>query len=338
LLRAEAGKPEMAFDDIETCYRFGRHLKGMQTIVGHLLGGAIENQALDTARKIVGAHEDTIDQAAIKNLQEHINEAKVGECFMPSFNCERLSIYDEIQRCFTDGVDGGHLNIRRINTIGDVFGLVSAGELFLPDKHNVNRQQQEGLLDELSDIVWDFAYGIVEFGQFAGKAGYVLFFHPDKEQTRRAADLFCTRMEDYSEMTPAERRNRQVDIDAAAEELTKGNVLLEMMCPAVGKISEISYQNKANAEATVAVIAAIRFEKETGAFPASLEQLVDKGYLRETPIDPYSDKPLVYRRVGDSFTLYSVGKNFDDDGGVGTGGKSSMWANDGDTVFWPVEE
>ena len=51
-------------------------------------------------------------------------------------------------------------------------------------------------------------------------------------------------------------------------------------------------------------------------------------------MDPYSDKPLVYKRLDNSFTLYSLGADFDDDGGT-----PSNWGEGdkgGDAVFWPV--
>ena len=33
------------------------------------------------------------------------------------------------------------------------------------------------------------------------------------------------------------------------------------------------------------------------------------------PVDPYSGGPLVYRRAGDNYVLYSIGQDGDDDGG-----------------------
>ena len=56
-------------------------------------------------------------------------------------------------------------------------------------------------------------------------------------------------------------------------------------------------------------------------------------------MDPYSDKSLVYRKVGDGFLLYSVGENFIDDGGVlskDKKGETKKWTDNGDAVFWPI--
>ncbi len=63
--------------------------------------------------------------------------------------------------------------------------------------------------------------------------------------------------------------------------------------------------------------------------------------MKAIPIDPFSDKPLVYKRTEDGFTLYSVSENLTDDGGkvfIDDEGRVRMWADEGDAVFWPVGE
>ena len=71
-----------------------------------------------------------------------------------------------------------------------------------------------------------------------------------------------------------------------------------------------------------------------------MDELIKTGYLKELPIDPYSDKSLIYKKTEESFALYSVGRNFkDDDGKVFIEHENIQeWGtrNDGDAVFWPV--
>jgi hypothetical protein len=56
------------------------------------------------------------------------------------------------------------------------------------------------------------------------------------------------------------------------------------------------------------------------------------------PMDPYSDKTLVYKKTDDDFTLYSIGPNFQDDSGevAIVHGSPKKWGTDeaGDIVFW----
>lgn len=62
-------------------------------------------------------------------------------------------------------------------------------------------------------------------------------------------------------------------------------------------------------------IALHRYQLQAGRYPESLDALVPE-FLDALPIDLFSDEPLIYRREGDGFVLYSVGPNFIDDGGV----------------------
>ena len=54
------------------------------------------------------------------------------------------------------------------------------------------------------------------------------------------------------------------------------------------------------------------------------------------PFDFYRSGPLTYRKTEDSFILYSLGQDRDDDGGT-----PSKWGTPpegGDQVFWPVQK
>ncbi|MBC8874557.1 MAG: hypothetical protein H8E44_34400 [Planctomycetes bacterium] len=56
------------------------------------------------------------------------------------------------------------------------------------------------------------------------------------------------------------------------------------------------------------------FQHDEGRLPESFEELCPR-YLSAVPLDPYSDGPLIYRRVDDTYVLYSVWQDGDDDGG-----------------------
>lgn len=59
------------------------------------------------------------------------------------------------------------------------------------------------------------------------------------------------------------------------------------------------------------------YKGRTGQYPESLEALVPD-LLNEVPVDPFTGKPLVYRRDGEGFIVYSLGSNEKDDGGRST--------------------
>jgi hypothetical protein len=108
----------------------------------------------------------------------------------------------------------------------------------------------------------------------------------------------------------------------------------------VGRVNEIACRHKAQVEAVITTLAVIRFKQSTSNYPESLDDLVMGGYLKHLPMDPWSDKPLVYKKTDGNFILYSVGFNFKDDGGQvhrDKGRKPQLWDVEfGDAVFWPV--
>jgi hypothetical protein len=66
----------------------------------------------------------------------------------------------------------------------------------------------------------------------------------------------------------------------------------------------------------IATLAAERYRREhAGAVPQSLDALVPR-YLNRVPLDPFSGDPIRYRYVGDSYTIYSIGRNGEDDAGA----------------------
>jgi hypothetical protein len=117
------------------------------------------------------------------------------------------------------------------------------------------------------------------------------------------------------------------------------NFLLRMSIPIMRGRIESVFQTKVYYEAGVTILAVLRWKLENEMYPESLKQLIEEDYLRNLPQDPYSAGALVYKQRGESFTLYSVGPNFEDDGGEygsNINGEPEKWGVKGDEVFWPV--
>jgi len=87
------------------------------------------------------------------------------------------------------------------------------------------------------------------------------------------------------------------------------------------------------------VLALQRWHLQNNRYPATLDELVTAGLLAEVPQDPFGAESLSYKRVGDSFTLYSFGTNLTDDNGIparSSDGRINMWTRNGDAVIWPL--
>ncbi|MHC4309206.1 MAG: hypothetical protein ACYSSN_04610 [Planctomycetota bacterium] len=311
-LHAENGRYEEAFRDIKTCYRFGRHVKGTKLVlIEQLVGVTIEAIAVENLRSILSEHE--IDAAVLATLQKDFEQMLVGEDFTMSFEGEKMFVYDEIQRCFTeDRFGGGHLYLSRIGDITDDPGGA-----------------QEIILETLSSPEgW-------------ARAVKILFFHPNKQQTREAADRFYAYCDAFAQKTPAQIRTEGIDGEKEIMKIVGNNVFLSILTPALGRACRMGHRNKTDVEATLTIVALLWYKADKGSYPENLRQLITAGYLTELPIDLYSGKPLVYRKTDESFILYSVGENIEDDGGksdTSRKGKPRLWDDHGDSdaVFWPV--
>jgi len=98
---------------------------------------------------------------------------------------------------------------------------------------------------------------------------------------------------------------------------------------------ELAWRSKAATDALIAALAILRYKADKGKLPDKLDVLVSRDYVKQLPMDPYSDKPLVYKKTGDNFTLYSLGADFDDDSG--TVDQPDRRQQGGDMLFWPIE-
>jgi hypothetical protein len=300
--RAEQGRYEDAFNDVKSCYRFGRHLKGERFFMEQIVAFGVEKVANQALRDILSEYR--IDAATLALLQKDYEQMIAGESFVIGLAAEKLSLYDEIQRCFTSGGrGGGHLYIQRIREIAEPFSWSGAD----------------------SWLLTNFVH--------------VLFTHPNKQETLTAASKFYDYIQGVTLKTPSRIRKEQIDIDQELGRLTSSNVLFSIFLPGFERIIEYSYQNKTDVQATLSIIAILRYKQDTGVYPEHLEQLTAEAYLKELPMDPYTDEPLVYCRTADNFILYSLGHNFKDDGGkpeVDSKGRPRLWDYDADAVFWPV--
>jgi hypothetical protein len=134
--------------------------------------------------------------------------------------------------------------------------------------------------------------------------------------------------------TPWQWRREYIDFFRDVRDIIGGNLLLYALVPAIEQQVEICSRGRATRDAFMTTLAILKYRDEKGTLPGDLETLVSAGYLSRLPMDPYSDKPLIYRRTDDDFTLYSVALNFRDNDG-----KPSNWGRDvvdGDQVFWPI--
>ncbi len=308
---AEQNRFNDSFDDLISCYRLGRQIRqGNNILVEQLVGIAIEALSTNQICKILATSK--IEPIYLSALQKNLEQIISDEDFVVNFKSEELFMYDETQRCFTDSCFGSHLYLPRVAKLSSMLGPV----------------------EPLSVLLGSLKTPKTTF--------HILFTHPDKQQTQQAAERYYDYLESIARKSPAQIHSEGIDVGKESMKIVEGNLLLEMLSPALGRVIELSSRNKISVKSTLTIIALVRYNQDKGQYPDSLKELVDSGYLKELPADPWSDKPLVYKKTDKGFILYSIGLNSKDDGGVvarDKEGNVQMWNNnEGDAVFWPVEK
>jgi hypothetical protein len=306
-IKAANGDYSQAFDDLIICYKLGRlTAQGEKVIIEQLIGIGIQAMAARNIREILSHYPVPSEELVV--LQADLAKAQAGQEYRIRLLFEKLALYDEIQRCFTeDRLGGGHLYLKRLPfTVALITGK------------NISKVVPEAILVRN------------------------MFFHPNKTETKHKADEVHNFFEKTSKMSPAELKRNSIDINKQVESMVKGNTFLSIWMPGLCVVYETAYRVKADVQSVPVIIAALRFKIDKGHYPDDLAELQQSGYIKEIPIDPWSDKPLVYKRTADNFTLYSVGLNFKDDGGQiyrDEKGKPQLWHDEsGDAVFWPVQK
>ena len=118
--------------------------------------------------------------------------------------------------------------------------------------------------------------------------------------------------------------------------------------PWYGIVSKLAVQNMEATFLKVAIFDALiltsraglacRIHKvRTGQYPESLEALVP-ALLTEVPVDPFTGRPLVYRRAGEGFIVYSFGSNLKDDGGRSTWETTQLVMDKDDDWTWKEDK
>jgi hypothetical protein len=186
----------------------------------------------------------------------------------------------------------------------------------------------------------------------------ISLFHARRNDTITKYNQLFKQIQEIQKMTPFQIKQANISIkieqpdivdDMIQFSFTKKNkyFLIGLFIPDVTEdISNRVFVNKATYESIITILAIKRYKIDNGIYPETLDELLNKGYIVSIPMDPFSDKPLVYKKTDTDFTLYSLGEDFNDDGGTRSTNSSRnivTWARRStdkqgcDAVFWPIK-
>ncbi len=91
--------------------------------------------------------------------------------------------------------------------------------------------------------------------------------------------------------------------------------LTQLLSPAVEKVTEASLRSRGKLAATAVGVACERYRQKFGQWPLTLD-MIPKDILSEIPNDPFTGKPINYKRLPDGIVVYTIGPDLTDDGGL----------------------
>jgi len=316
-LKAHKGNVEGAFDDLLGYYRAGMHFKGPRTLIEQLVGIAIQAVAVRETRTIL--RNQKVDSQSLKNFQTKLEDLIVNDTYFISYDVEKFCALDFIQRCYTDnGRGSGHMIPGRVQEFMCAIWWDDSGE------------------EPLKRAFLSLAISITG---------------ADRCEISREFEKIYSAAEECATKTPWQLHKEQEENVDFEMNLDNWSTLkrarywpVQTLVPALRRVNELAHRFKTDMHATLATIAILRYAQDKGHCPENpdnLDELTAADYLKELPMDLWSDKPLVYKRTDDGFMLYGIGSNFKDDGGQvarDDEGKVKKYADEGDWVFWPVQK
>ncbi|HIJ67214.1 MAG TPA: hypothetical protein HPP87_02075 [Planctomycetes bacterium] len=300
-----------AIEDIFIMLKAARNLQGQNNLwYEHAISQVYTGSACEVLTYIAAS--EKLSAMDLQKVYQRLLQIPLQDC--PHWNPEpiRTIFLDTVQRIFTDGgPGGGHIIPVRLK---DFYTLYSPCERDKPKK--------------------SLPFYIAQSMNHAGRDETIAVYD----------ELFESLSRDLK-TSPYQRAIKEGYTAKLASALSEKRYslihhLLIKNIPFRIRLADRRYQTIAQYEATKTILALKRRQREKGECPEKLEELVKAGYLKQISDDPYSDKPLRYERRENDFVLYSVGANFEDDGGkvfTDSKGKVIMWADEGDAVFWPVQ-
>jgi len=299
----EQGDTERATRNIEAMLGITSQVTEGKLLVSSLVGYAIHAMTMTVIDECL--HSDaTFSDAELERI--HAAVAKVEVLELVDMAAERAMFMDIVQKSYTDDGQGdGRITAAGLDLWEKVFQLSSS-----------SFQRQEG---------WSFESAARQ----ALAPTSLLFLATRKQLTDKADELFV----EMNKLIKAEMSGTEAEqIERDISELSIAYTPIKLLFPAIGMARQATVRVKLNADSVQAALAVIRYQRQHGQWPESLDSLVGT-FLKTVPTDPFDGQPLRYRLQDDGFVIYSVGVN-----GVDDGGQSVLLRSDGSFVEDPAAE
>ncbi len=325
-LEVENDNTNQAIEDSFTFLRSSFHWQKKQFLSTGVFGLHFISIGNENLLELIHKTELSINE--LEDIQTQLTDIYKLHSIELDFTCEKFSFMDLVQHVFTKGIiGGGHIIPKYLPALVQMSSvIISMSEL----------KTDPTLIDKSIFLT-------------------ISMLHIRRNKTIKVYNEMLAETQKMFQLTPYERKHSSYKSELKSPYIFNFKVkfnsfvkqsryfLVSISKPASERMADIIYMKKTEFEATITILALKRYFLVNGSYPENLQELLDKGYITKLPMDPYSDKSLVYKKVDDDFTLYSLGEDFEDNNGTPlfSGEYLQKWGDSnsktgGDAVFWPV--
>jgi hypothetical protein len=304
MLEAMDGNIINAAKDIETVYRVGNHFCWHRQIIEQFVGISFKARAIQTVLMII--QNTQVDRKGREYLYNSLKKYIDDDEVTPDLSAMKLMCLDCLQRMYILNKDG---------------------------KRVIDKQSSQ-----------------IQLALFRQHCTPLTFFDFDSLRQRPKSKFLKMDYEKAKELITekVEQLEKEMSLDAwqlneimnqkygVLQGIKKSHPLLNILVIEAINLKLYAYEQlRTQTLALDAIMSVLTFKENKGRLPLNLNELQEAGLLEKLPIDPFSGKPIVYKKLEDNFTIYSYGLDFDDDEGVR---KVGYDVHNGDIVVWPVEK
>jgi hypothetical protein len=276
--RAELnGDLATATDRYMETFKLGAQTSHANTLIENLVGVAVQTKASESLLDSFEKNDAAIDYSAMAKRLE--SEYQPTRPVTEVFQFERAMILDVVQRGYEYDAEA---NTYRVSEAG-------------------LKQYRESM-----GMAGDNEMSEAAVGMYLGAVGF--------EGFHDAVNKHYDRLTEAAALPYPQGREQLAVIEREMENPVwqAGNPVLKSLLPALSKVTQVSYRNESQRRATNLVANLKAYKQANGSYPPSLDAFGGRDFT----VDPLSGERFVYRPSGDDFTLYSVGVNGTDEGGL----------------------
>jgi hypothetical protein len=290
------------------------HAAEQTVAISRLVAISLEAQALTAAEELL-ANRDALDDQTLARLKAIVASVRFTRFEISWLADEELMARDFFERIYARDPDG--LITQQGMSILDAMSEVAADVADDAREHANSEPPDERQPAE--DLVW-----LMFRAKFSTRHETLSDWDSFIGATTADAKLAPWTWDHY----PGDAEQQR--IDAAFKAQDRYSVAL-LIFPDISRLARSADQLRLYRDATLTTIALEQYRRAYADWPETLDQLVPD-FLDAIPPDRADGKPLRYRRTdGGGATLYSLGPDRDDDGGVPTA-EGQEWR-----YFWPAE-